>query len=87
TGLPQTNYLQMDWSFDGFEKDTIAFPHDSLSRYILNIDNYVSYEAAHVIKTEGPDLSWVYLQYTDDIGHQFGDGPETDLAITYSDRQ
>ncbi|WPR77228.1 alkaline phosphatase family protein [Algoriphagus sp. NG3] len=87
TGLPQTNYLQMDWSFDGFEKDTIAFPHDSLGRFILNIDNYVSYEAAHVIKTEGPDLSWVYLQYTDDIGHRFGDGPETDLAITYSDRQ
>lgn len=86
-GLPQTGGLRIDRSFDGFELDSLMFPHDKQSRYILNIDNYVSFEAAYAVKTEAPDLTWVYLQYTDDIGHRFGDSPNTDLAIQLADQQ
>ena len=32
-----------------------------------------------------PDLSWVYLQHTDDIGHRDGDGPSMDLAVRWVD--
>lgn len=32
-------------------------------------------------------MSWVYLQYTDDIGHHFGDGPQMDSAVIKADIQ
>ncbi|MDV7401056.1 alkaline phosphatase family protein, partial [Arthrospira platensis SPKY1] len=35
----------------------------------------------------GPDLSWVYLEYPDDVGHRLGDGPELDDAVQMADRQ
>ncbi|MFC3417842.1 alkaline phosphatase family protein [Algoriphagus hitonicola] len=85
--LPQTGNLKFDYSFDGFELDTLMFPHDQERRFILNIDNYVSFQAAHTVREKGPDLSWVYLEYTDDMGHRFGDSPQTDLAIQYADWQ
>ena len=37
-GLPQTGNLRMDYSFDGFERDTLRFPHDKESEYIHQID-------------------------------------------------
>lgn len=86
-GLSQTNNLKMDRAFDGFELDTITYPHDKSRQFILNIDNLVSFETAHTIKTEAPDLTWVYLEYTDDMGHRYGDSPETDLAIQLADQQ
>ena len=27
------------------------------------------------IKLNAPDLSWLYLEFTDDMGHKFGDSP------------
>ena len=86
-GLAETGYLKLDYHFDGFELDTLTYPHDEDKRYILNIDNLVSYEAADYLKTSGPDLSWVYLEYTDDIAHRFGDGPELDWAVQIADQQ
>ncbi|WP_297337572.1 alkaline phosphatase family protein [Algoriphagus sp.] len=85
--LPQTGNLKLDFSFDGFELDTLLFPHDTERRFILNIDNYVSFQAAQTVREKGPDLSWVYLEYTDDMGHRYGDSPQTDLAIQYADWQ
>ncbi len=44
-------------------------------------------EAAAYIKSQAPDLSWVYLEYTDDMGHRFGDSEQFHTAIGYMDRQ
>ena len=42
-------------------------------------------EAARVIAAEGPHLSWVYLQYTDDVAHASGDGSDFDAAVGVMD--
>ncbi len=86
-GLPETGKLKLDFVFDGFEKDTVTYPHDTDKDYIRKIDNLVSYEAAHVLKTQGPDLSWVYLEFTDDMGHRYGKSPQLTSAINLADQQ
>ncbi len=86
-GLAQTNYLHVDYHRDGYELDTIQFPHDKNAKYIHWIDEKVVAEAAHVIKDSAPDLSWVYLEYTDDMGHRYGKSPELDTAISMLDKQ
>ena len=57
------------------------------SDYIKQIDERVAAEAAKKLARSGPDLSWVYLQYTDDIAHYFGDSPEFYDAIQFMDAQ
>jgi predicted AlkP superfamily pyrophosphatase or phosphodiesterase len=86
-GLLQTDKLKTDYSFDGFELDTLHFPHDKLSDYIHKIDEKVVDEAASYIKTNSPDLSWVYLEYTDDMGHKYGDSDRFHDAIRMMDKQ
>lgn len=85
--LPQTGYLQVGYSFDGFELDSIRFPRDSESEYIRTIDELVSTEAGNYIREQGPDLTWVYLQYTDDMGHKFGDSDQFHQAVKLADSQ
>jgi len=85
--LPQTNYLKTDYVFDGLELDTVRFPHDKLKTYIHQIDELVVTEAASKIKNDSPDLSWVYLEYTDDMGHKFGDSEAFYDAIKMMDAQ
>lgn len=82
-----TNYLKMDAVFDGYESDTLRFPHDAAKQYVHNIDELVVEEAAKSIQNDAPDLSWVYLEFTDDMGHKFGDSPETQKAIKAADVQ
>ncbi len=86
-GLAETDYLKMDYAFDGFELDTLRFPHDEDRKYISDIDELVSEEAARYIKSEAPDLSWVYLEYTDDMGHEYGDSPQMTEAVKLADKQ
>lgn len=86
-GKELTGSLKLDFAFDGYEKDTILFPHDPYSRYILLIDEFVVNKAHSNIDIEGPDLSWVYLEYTDDIGHRYGDGKEMEHAVQIADGQ
>ena len=86
-GLSETGNLKLDFVFDGFEKDTLTYPHDVNKDYIRKIDNLVSFEAAHILKTEAPDLSWVYLEFTDDMGHRFGKSPQLTAAIELADAQ
>jgi hypothetical protein len=85
--LAETDFIKMDFAFDGFELDTLTYPHDSEKLYIQKIDNLISYEAAYQLKKYGPDLSWVYLEYTDDMGHRYGDGPQLSTAVTAADEQ
>ncbi|MBY5960151.1 alkaline phosphatase family protein [Membranicola marinus] len=87
TGLDATGRLQMDYYFDGFEQDTVRFPHDEATTYIRDIDNLVADEAAQNIRKEGPDMSWVYLQFTDNMGHQYGDHPKFYESIRLMDDQ
>jgi hypothetical protein len=74
-GLSQTNYLKVDYSSDGYELDTVNFPHDKSAKYIHLIDEKVTNDAVQSIKLNAPDLSWVYLEFTDDMGHKYGDSP------------
>jgi len=83
--LPQTQNLKMDFAFDGFELDTLRFPHDAKREYIKNIDALVATKAASYIKENAPDLSWVYLEFSDDMGHGYGDSPQLYNAIHFED--
>ncbi|MCX7636369.1 MAG: alkaline phosphatase family protein [Cyclobacteriaceae bacterium] len=86
-GLAEAGNIHLDYVFDGFEKDEKQFPHDADRNYIFEIDEQVSKEAARYIREQAPDLSWVYLEYTDDVGHKFGDGREYKEAIRLADAQ
>jgi len=85
--MEEAGGCKLDYFFDGFELDTNRFPHDPRAHYIRDIDALVTEETARYVEAEGPDLSWVYLQYTDDIGHEFGDGPEMIAAVQLMDDQ
>ncbi len=84
-GRPRAGDFRIDHVVDGFELDTIAFPHDRQSEYIRAIDDRVASEAAAHIAAVGPDLSWVYLQHTDDAGHANGDSPRLHDAVQQAD--
>ena len=84
-GLPETNHLKMDYVFDGYELDTVQFPHRADRTFIRDIDDLVTQKAVETIKEESPDVSWVYLEFTDDMGHKFGDSPEFHAAILHAD--
>lgn len=86
-GLAETGNIQLDYHFDGFELDTIRFPHDSESTYLLNIDNLVVAEASRYIVAESPDLSWIYLHHPDAVGHKYGDSDSFYEAVKQIDRQ
>jgi predicted AlkP superfamily pyrophosphatase or phosphodiesterase len=83
--LEKAGGYKLDHYADGFELDTERFPHDLMANYIREIDAVVANEAAEFIASEGPDLSWVYLQYTDDVAHRFGDGAEMTAAVKLMD--
>ncbi|WPP51991.1 alkaline phosphatase family protein [Catalinimonas niigatensis] len=86
-GLEATGNVELDYAFDGFEHDTLQFPHGNDRKYIHLIDEHVTDEAARYVKAESPDLSWVYLEYTDDMGHQFGDSQQMYDAVEVADDQ
>jgi predicted AlkP superfamily pyrophosphatase or phosphodiesterase len=85
--LPAAGNLKVDQYFDGYELDTLRLKHDKNSEYMHQIDEQVANDAAATIKKDGPDLSWVYLEYTDDMGHMYGDGPQFEDAIKKLDVQ
>lgn len=84
-GLPQTNHLKMDFAFDGYELDTVNFPHQPDKKYIKDIDELVTAKATEVIKTKSPDLSWLYLEFTDDMGHKYGDSEPFYQSVYHAD--
>ncbi|MGN6492282.1 MAG: alkaline phosphatase family protein [Agriterribacter sp.] len=85
--LPATGNLKLDYHFDGLELDTVKYPHDKKRDFMHRIDEAVVDNASDYIKKEGPDLSWVYLEYTDDMGHMFGDSPQFYKAVEMMDNQ
>ena len=77
----------LDIHFDGYELDTAHFPHDNKHAYMHQIDEKVIAEASRTIKDQSPDLSWIYLEYTDDMGHMYGDSPQFYDAVNLMDAQ
>src|SRR5690606_11869209 len=51
------------------------------------IDEKVTQMAAGSIRKDAPDLSWVYLEFTDDMGHMHGDSEQFTDAIEKMDSQ
>ncbi|RPE14169.1 alkaline phosphatase family protein [Chitinophaga lutea] len=86
-GLPAAGNIALDYKFDGYELDTVKFPHDKGRSYMERIDAQVAEDAAACIRKDAPDLSWVYLEYTDDMGHMYGDSPEFTTAIRKMDEK
>jgi hypothetical protein len=64
---------------------SVLIEHDKDAYYIKKIDNAVADEAARYILHKAPDLSWIYLEYTDDMGHRFGDSPQFYEAVKLAD--
>lgn len=85
--LAATGNLKLDYHFDGLELDTAKYPHDKKRDFMHRIDEAVVDNAADYIKKEAPDLSWVYLEYTDDMGHMHGDSPDFYKAVEMMDNQ
>jgi len=85
--LTAAGNLKVDIYHDGYELDTVRFKHDRQRDFMHQIDEQVVSDAVTGIKTEAPDLSWVYLEYTDDMGHMYGDSPQFEEAIKKLDIQ
>jgi hypothetical protein len=85
--MPETGNLKLTHHFDGLELDTAQYPHDKKRDFMHQIDEAVVNNAVDYIKKEAPDLSWVYLEYTDDMGHAHGDSPEFFTAVDLMDKQ
>ncbi len=86
-GVLATGNLKIDYHYDGLELDTVKFPHDNARDFMLRIDESVIDTASAMIRTQAPDLSWVYLEYTDDMGHAHGDSEPFYRAVRLMDRQ
>ena len=86
-GKPETGNLEIDYVCDGYDLDHEAFPDKEYDLRIFDIDEHVSKKAAECIRENAPDLSWVYLWYTDDAGHIFGAGETMDEFILLADKQ
>jgi hypothetical protein len=86
-GFKETGAFSVDYAFDGYELDTLQFPHDKQGDWLHQIDNHVINQADSVIRKSAPDLSWIYLEYTDEVGHIYGNGTVIDQAVMYLDEQ
>lgn len=84
-GLDAAGGHKIDYAVDGLEHMQDQFPHDKAANYIKAIDAEVTARAIAHLGSVGPDLSWLYLQYTDDVGHRYGDSPEMTSAIKLMD--
>lgn len=85
--IPAAGNLKFDYVLDSLEYDSINFKQDDARDFMRRIDDSVANYAASTIRNSAPDLSWVYLEYTDDMGHMFGDSPQFTDAVVRMDRQ
>lgn len=86
-GKKETGHLKIDYVCDGFDLDTLRFPQKDKELHIFDIDEHVSKQAVQGIRNDAPDLSWVYLWYTDDAGHIEGNGSFFDEYTQKADLQ
>jgi predicted AlkP superfamily pyrophosphatase or phosphodiesterase len=86
-GKTDAGSFMFDYAYDGFELDTVRFPHTDDRTFMFTIDETVSQGAADYVLSDAPNLSWVYLEFTDDIGHMYGDSPQMIEAVKGIDFQ
>ena len=86
-GLAEAGDWRFDAVVDGLEGDVARFPPKPLDAHIADVDDAVSREASRLIESEGLDLSWVYLQYTDNVAHLHGDSAEFEWAVIQMDER
>lgn len=86
-GKDETGNLKIDFVADGFDLDTIAFPHKEMDLHVFDYDEAATEKAVESIRRDAPDLSWVYLWYTDDAGHIKGNGEYFDDYVRKADDQ
>ena len=86
-GKPETGNVKIDFVADGFELDTINFRRRKDDLHIFDIDSLVCRKAAESIRTDAPDLSWVYLWYTDSGFHLYGNSQFMDYYVLRTDAQ
>lgn len=79
--------LQPDYHYDGMELDTVKFPHDTAGYFFHLIDEAVVDSTVASIKRDAPDLSWVYLEYSDEMGHRHGNSKYLTDAVHIVDKQ
>ena len=80
-GKPETGNLKIDYVYDGYDLDKENFPHKDEDLHVFDYDERVSNDAAECIREKAPDLSWVYLWYTDDAFHLYGDSKHAYLHV------
>lgn len=83
--LEATDNLKVDYFYDGLEYDTVNYPHDRERNFMKLIDYKVADQTVKVIEEKAPDVSWVYLEFSDDMGHGFGDSERFYAAIQFED--
>ncbi len=84
-GLEVAGGYKFDFVADGYENDPAFAPALEDVERIQAVDLHVTTLAAKTLLESAPDLSWVYLQHTDDIGHRDGDSPSMDFAVRWVD--
>ncbi len=84
-GLAEAGGISIDIHYDGFDVDTLAFPHDY--GFVQKIDEHVSQKAGESLRKDAPYLSWVYLWYPDDTGHTYGEFEEHIASVKVADEQ
>ncbi len=86
-GKPETGNLKIDYVRDGYDLDKENFPDKEKDLHVFDYDERVSIEAEKCIRENAPDLSWVYLWYTDDASHIYGNGSYFDEYILKAGEQ
>lgn len=86
-GKPETGNLKIDYVRDGYDLDKENFPDKEKDLHVFDYDERTSIEAEKCIRENAPDLSWVYLWYTDDASHIYGNGSYFDEYILKAGEQ
>ena len=85
--VKEAGNLLPDYYLDGLELDTVRYPHDTAGYFYHPIDEAIADTTASYIKQKAPDLTWVYLEYTDEMGHRHGNSKIFDDAVIMMDKQ
>lgn len=86
-GKEETGRLQIDIVRDGYDLDPVTYPSKPEELHVFDYDERVTQEAEKSIREDAPDLSWVYLWYTDDASHIHGNGAIFDEYILKAGEQ
>lgn len=81
-----TGMLHVDYFFNDSDKNTTKYPEKDPMR-IFNLDQDVTDLACRYIINEGPNVTWVYLWFMDEVGHKYGTGEEFEKYLIKVDRQ